>query len=303
MTRFIHDQFAKDYLEELLKPYGEVNAPYRVVGEARAIDVFFSPFIAENPQLEVLGLLGQFAKIPAILEPFRNPATEKEIRSCLLKELEIISVLEKEAKRNETTLTEAELPKLWILTPTVSAERLSRFNAVPLSNSLPGMYYLGEALRTAIVAIHQLPKTHETLWLRLLGRGRVQKLAINELTGLSKTHPYRQVTLELLYNLQQNLRIIQSTEPDDRELLMRLAPLYQQDKEQAKQEARQEGIQDIILQLLGYKFGELDASVVEQVQALSEEKLAALGKSMLNFSEVSLLEAWLMENRQAATDN
>jgi len=163
MTRFIHDQFAKDYLEQLLKPYGEVNAPHRVVGEAREIDVFFSPFIAENPQLEVLGLLGQFAKIPAILEPFRNPAAEKEIRSCLLKELEIISVLEKEAKRNETTLTEAELPKLWILTPTVSAERLSRFNAVPLSNSLPGIYYLGEALRTAIVAVHQLPKTHETL--------------------------------------------------------------------------------------------------------------------------------------------
>jgi len=27
MTRFIHDQFAKDYLEELLSPYGEVKAP------------------------------------------------------------------------------------------------------------------------------------------------------------------------------------------------------------------------------------------------------------------------------------
>jgi hypothetical protein len=26
MTRFIHDKFAKDYLEELLKDYGEVKA-------------------------------------------------------------------------------------------------------------------------------------------------------------------------------------------------------------------------------------------------------------------------------------
>jgi len=129
------------------------------------------------------------------------------------------------------------------------------------------------------------------------------------LTGLSITHPYRQVTLELLYNLQQNLRIIQSTEPDDRELVMRLAPLYQQDREQAKQEGRQEGKQEgrqegnqegkqeIILELLGYKFGELNSSLVKQVQALSEEKLVALGKSMLNFSEIALLEAWLMENR------
>ena len=80
---------------------------------------------------------------------------------------------------------------------------------------------------------------------------------------------------------------------------MRLAPLYQQDRKHAKQEGKQE----IILELLGYKFGELDASVVEQVQALSEEKLAVLGKSMLNFSEISLLETWLMENRHTVTDN
>ncbi|MBN3879906.1 MULTISPECIES: hypothetical protein [unclassified Nostoc] len=42
MTRFIHDQFAKDYLEELLKPYGEVKASSRVAGEIREIDVLFS---------------------------------------------------------------------------------------------------------------------------------------------------------------------------------------------------------------------------------------------------------------------
>ncbi|WP_210407554.1 hypothetical protein [Hydrocoleum sp. CS-953] len=27
MTRFIHDQFAKDYLEELLSQFGECQAP------------------------------------------------------------------------------------------------------------------------------------------------------------------------------------------------------------------------------------------------------------------------------------
>lgn len=43
MTRFIHDQFAKDYLEQLLSPYGEVQAPRRVSGEMRQIDVWFAP--------------------------------------------------------------------------------------------------------------------------------------------------------------------------------------------------------------------------------------------------------------------
>ncbi len=41
MTRFAHDQFAKEYLEELLAPFGEVKAPRRVAGEVREIDVWF----------------------------------------------------------------------------------------------------------------------------------------------------------------------------------------------------------------------------------------------------------------------
>jgi hypothetical protein len=41
MTRFIHDQFAKDYLEELLKPYGKVEAQKPVSAEVRYIDIFF----------------------------------------------------------------------------------------------------------------------------------------------------------------------------------------------------------------------------------------------------------------------
>lgn len=51
---------------------------------------------------------------------------------------------------------------------------------------------------------------------------------------LPLNHPYKQVTLELVYNLRQNLRINQNLESDDRELIMRLEPLYQQDRERAK---------------------------------------------------------------------
>ena len=50
MNRFIHDQFAKDYLEELLKPYGQVQAPSRVAGEVREIDVLFSRLCTTNYQ-------------------------------------------------------------------------------------------------------------------------------------------------------------------------------------------------------------------------------------------------------------
>jgi len=57
------------YLEELLKPYGEVKLSQKVSGEIKEIDVLFTPSSQQTSNLEVLGLLGRFAEFPAILEP------------------------------------------------------------------------------------------------------------------------------------------------------------------------------------------------------------------------------------------
>jgi predicted transposase/invertase (TIGR01784 family) len=132
-----------------------------------------------------------------------------------------------------------------------------------------------------------------------LGRGTVQKQAIDELAALPANHPFRKVTLELLYNLQKNLNINQQIETDDRELVMRLAPLYQEDREKARQEGRQQGQQlgeqQIILRLLNRRFGGLGLSVIEQIQGLSIDELESLGDVLLDFSEVGDLEVWLRE--------
>ena len=300
MTRFIHDQFAKDYLEELLKNYGEVQAPSRVAGEVREIDVYFSPYPQVNPNLQLLGLLGKFASTPAIFEPYRNPASSDEICDCLLKLLEVKGVLKREAKRNKTNLQESETPKLWILTPTASPEILSGFNTTLKTDSLPGIYYLGAALRTAIVVIHQLPRTEETLWIRMLGKGNVQKQAIEELAELTANHPFRRITLELLYNLQKHLGVNQETE--DREIIMRLAPLYQQDRDLAVQEGKIEGKIEgetlLIIRQLNRRIGEINSELIAKIQKLSLEKLEMLGEELLDFTKLDDLESWLNQNQE-----
>jgi predicted transposase YdaD len=103
------------------------------------------------------------------------------------------------------------------------------------------------------------------------------------------------------------LNINQQTESDDRELVMRLAPLYQEDREKArqegqqlgkqqgKQEGQQLGEQQIILRLLKRRFGELGLSVIEQIQGLSIDELESLGDVLLDFSKVGDLEVWLRE--------
>ena len=289
MTRFIHDQFAKDYLEELLKPFGEVQAASQVAGEIREIDVLFTPFPNQTTNVELLGLLGKLATTPAIFEPFRNPASTEEICDCLLKSLEVRGALRRAAKREQTNKTKIEIPKLWILTPTASRNIISGFSDTTKPDSLPGIYYLAKSLHAAIVVIHQLPQTQETLWLRLLGRGTVQKRAIDELAALPLNQPYVKITLELLYNLQKNLKINQSSQTEDQELIMRLAPLYQQDRELAKQE----GEQRLIIRQLNRRIGEIDSLLIQKVQQLSVEKLEELGEALLDFASITDLETWL----------
>lgn len=155
-----------------------------------------------------------------------------------------------------------------------------------------------EYLRTAIVAIHQLPSSSETLWLRIIGRGNVQKQAIDELEALTPDNSFRKAALELLYNLQQNLQLTQNQDEEDRELLMRLAPLYQQDREQAIQEGEQRGLQTGIQQgerlvvenLLKVRFGEIDnelQAIIEPLLALSPEEFTPL---LLQLSREELID-------------
>jgi len=75
MTRFIHDQFAKQYLTELLTPFGQVEASKEIASEVREIDVLFLPSPQASENLDTLGLLGRIARTPAMIEPFRNPVT------------------------------------------------------------------------------------------------------------------------------------------------------------------------------------------------------------------------------------
>ena len=282
MTRLIYDQFSKDYLEELLSPYGEVKAPQRVASEVREIDLYFRPL----PNLELamvrpLGILGRMAASPnpSIFEPFRNPVSEDEICDCLGKLLDVRRSLQRQANRNNRRLSNEALPKLWILTPTASPTILSRFSAMLEENWLPGIYGMGEAFRSAIVVIHQLPQTPETLWLRLLGRGRVQEQAIDELEALSPDIPLRSMTLNLLYHLERTLAVRQDLDEGDRALIMRLAPLYQQEQEKAFQQGERQGERRVIEGILRSRFGSIDeelAAIIELVMELPPEEFAPL---------------------------
>lgn len=299
MTRFIHDRFAKEYLEELLSPAGIVDIGRDVTSEVREIDVYFTPNAAVPEYIESLGLLGRLANSAAIFEPFRNPVSVSEVISCLSKLWDVRGKLERQSRRENTAFNESELPKFWILTPTASESLVNGFRAQPDEpNWMPGIYFLGEYLRSAIVVIHQLPEIPETLWLRILGKGKVQQRAVTQLSALSTDNPLRINALELLYRLQSNLvaDLEQEIETEDRELIMTIAPLFQEQLQAAQQQGKEEQQRLILENFLRVRFGELDSLMIAFLSPVStipaaEFTVILLGISMLTVDAAGRQEA------------
>jgi hypothetical protein len=303
LTRFLWDKFSKDYLETFLASSGDVKTSLDVTAETQEIDVYFRPTSPKIPP--ELGLLGKLAQTPCLLEPYRNPVTIEGILACLSKLFTVREQLQREAHRNQQPLLAENIPRLWILTPTASQRIITAFSGQLNPDWGEGIYFLPPALTTAIIVLHQLPETPETLWLRLLGRGGTRSRAIDELEDLSPHHPFKSASLKLLYNLSRNLQALPKRTQEERKFIMRLAPLYEQDREAAIQKGRIEGIQQgeaiglqkeaskLVLRQLKRRFGELPPHITETIQKLSVEKLEDLGEALLDFETQADLINWL----------
>jgi hypothetical protein len=278
MSQFPHDDFAKDLLNSLLSPFGSIQPSYKIAGEVRYVDLYFQPQTGESDP-ELLGFLANFANCPIVIEPFRNSVKVPQIRACMSKLFDLHLTLAKDAKKQKQPEPEDDnLPTLWILTPTLSDRLLDSVGAkLDLEQWGEGVYVLPSGLKTGIVVIHQLPQTAETLWFRLLGKDRVQERAIAEVTRLPQGHPYRQNTLELLVSLKVTLEARTNIQPEDRELIMQLSPLYLEQLQAARQEGEQRGKQqkqqEIAIEMLRENIA---VETISRITELSLEQIQQL---------------------------
>ena len=296
MTRFIHDQFAKKYLAELLAFFGEgeVKTSVDIAAEVKQADVLFiakGKTPANNPSMT---LREKLAARSALFEPFRNAVSAKELVNCCCKLNNFRDKIEREAKRKKKTSSEAELPVLWIISPTFSDSLIKRCCAVPdEENYLKGIYLMPDVFQARVIAVHQLPDTPETLWFRILGRGKVQEKAIKELKSLPLESKLRSNALELVYEMLSLLQARQKQQLDqeDKELVMQLSTIYLEKLENATKQGREQGIEQGIEQgkqgerrvtiasLLRIRFGSIDeeiSRIIEPLTALSPEEFTPL---------------------------
>jgi hypothetical protein len=297
MTRNKFDQFSKEFLEELLSPLGTVEKSLEVLGTSRLVDLYFAPAPQTETEPQMLGLLGRIAATPCLLEPFRNPPTTTEVKDCLLKLLSVHADLQRRTQRDDANVSEAELPRLWILASSISGNLLERFAATSNESWPLGIYGLGEALCTAIVAINQLPLTEDTLWLRLLGKGLTQEQAISEVLAIPEGDPRRSRILQLLAGWKITLEISDPADDEERGVVMVLSQAYLEWEKETEERGIQRGIQSerqITLEaLFQARFGAIDealAAILSKLVALSAEDYKQLLLELPRLSQNDLVE-------------
>jgi len=197
MSQNPFDAFSKEFLSELLTPFGKVERSFEVPGESKYIDLLFRP-TAIKPQEK--GILKQVISTPSILEVYSGFPSVDELSTCLLKLLWLREDIIRKAKSENQKLSAKELPSLWILVPSLSAALKKVSGVVHKPRSAQGIYHFpNPMIQAMIISIKELPTTPEHLWLRILGRNRTQATAVEEVLSLSLDDPRRASILRMLF--------------------------------------------------------------------------------------------------------
>jgi hypothetical protein len=300
MTRQPHDQYSKEALLEILAFFGGKSEAQRFIHpkEVYYADISFEPPpTLMKKDLKKVGILGDMITTPCLIEYFWTPPTQMETRLCIMKLFSWHGDLFREAKkkqkeikaRNVQQLLPEVLPKLWILTTSISQAFLASFDFKPhQSEWCKGVYFLsGEAMNTGIVVIDELPETLDTVWLRIFGKGVTQKKAIETLATLEDQAPLLDNVLDVFHKWHEDTKAQGDLTPEEKELLMILSPAYEKSRTQAivegvikgQEQGRLESQRIFVKSWLESRFGEIDSrlsSVVELLAKLPAEESTRL---------------------------
>lgn len=112
----------------------------RIAGESRRGDVLFTERRRRAAYRRTLGTLGELARGRVLFEPFRNPLSVRELKSCVLKVVDLEAQDARTARRARLPLSTVEGTALCVITPTMSADVADEAGAAPMRESARGLY-------------------------------------------------------------------------------------------------------------------------------------------------------------------
>jgi hypothetical protein len=281
-VRTRHDEWGKRALSLWLKQLGDVELDARVAGESRRGDVLYTERPAPRALRRKLGALGELARGRVLFELFRNPPSARELKSCVLKAIDLEAQELRAARRAKQPLSSVRGPMLCMIVPSLSLTFASHAGAAAMVGGRSGLYTLAPIWHAVLVVVNELPEDDSTLWLRLLGHGKVQAQAVEQLWEISEQEPLRDATLELLVAWQQSLPPPGHESEEERELRMSLERVYERWERKVKAQGRREGKAE----------GKAEA-VLAVLEGRALAITAAQRKQMLGCTDAAQLDAWL----------
>ncbi|WP_437571109.1 hypothetical protein [Sorangium sp. So ce542] len=269
------------------------------------MDIWYVPDPARATLRAELGLLGELAAEPCLFELFHNTPGPAELRGFVRKQLHWHHELERRAGG------EVPFPRLCVLSSGRPATVLDAFRFEPKPGR-PRRYRAAPGWQVDVVVIAELPRTRDTLLLRLLGARAVLRNAIRELAALPEDAWERTVALPWLVRLRFETQAEPSAraaeDAEEEEIVTEVQQWFEQLKQSIRDEARKEGLKEGHLE--GLKEGQLGVlarqfekklgrPLAEAERSILAERFDRLGLDLLDDVRLELsadaLAAWLAD--------
>ena len=131
-----------------------------------------------------------------------------------------------------------------------------------------GVYHAVWGLVLRVIVLAELPRTRETLLLRLLGAKRLLREALADLAALPDDAWEKTIATPLLVHFRLGDEHATNQENDVSAEIQAWFEDYQQKlRNEAIKEGRNEGVRDVLLRQLRVRFGELPAATVARIEA------------------------------------
>lgn len=287
-TRF--DQLGKNVLRDFFVLLGSVETEAEVpAGDTQRIDLWFVPAPAQpGVQSNAAGVLKEMVSEPAMFELFIGTLGEREFEGCLRKRHQWRHVLEIRDKKKWRQA------RLWVVCAVRPDHVLGDFGFREASTGPPGHYDLAApGWRIHILVVAELPRTRETILLRLMGPKRVRIEATRELIAMPDDAWEKTLALPWLVRLDFEVPVDPSASMDEETILiMETREWFEQCKKQARDEGRVGILTRLFATRLGRPLSETEGAVVsERLRELGEERLSSVVLAL----STDALTAWLTD--------
>jgi len=278
------DQFAKNILRDALSRACAPETEVEVLAATQKIDVYSVPDPARAAERAPMGLLGDLSAEPSLFEPFHDTPTLHKVRRCINKQHTWHHELERRARvaasspPADTDLAESAqeavtFPALVVIGPGRPETVLEAYGCKPVG---PGVYHAVWGLVLRVIVLAELPRTRETLLLRLLGAGRLLREALGDLAALSDDAWEKTIATPLLVHFQLGNNEHATNQEND------VSAEIQAWFEDYQRKLRNEVGRGLLLRQLRARFGELPVVTVARIEAADMADLERWSERVLS---------------------